>query len=84
MSSLPSSSTLEFFSLAVEDSILIQLNASIDSVSLIQPKSKSANDDLKYSASFKVPLNCVGGVAERPPSVCVCFGLEEAVCFNWD
>ena len=28
--------------------------------------------------------SCVGGVAERPPSVCVCFGLEEAVCFNWD
>ena len=25
--------------------------------------------------------SCVGGVAERPPSVCVCFGLEEAVCF---
>ena len=24
------------------------------------------------------------GVAERPPSVCVCFGLEEAVRFNWD
>ena len=23
--------------------------------------------------------SCVGGVAERPPSVCVCFGLEEAV-----
>ena len=21
--------------------------------------------------------SCVGGVAERPPSVCVCFGLEE-------
>ena len=28
--------------------------------------------------------SCVGGVAERPPSVCVCFGLEEAVGFNWD
>ena len=26
--------------------------------------------------------SCVGGVAERPPSVCVCFGLEEAVCFK--
>ena len=25
--------------------------------------------------------SCVGGVAA---SVCVCFGLEEAVCFNWD
>ena len=28
--------------------------------------------------------SCVGGVAERPLSVCVCFGLEEAVDFNWD
>ena len=28
--------------------------------------------------------SCVGCVAERPWSVCVCFGLEEAVCFNWD
>ena len=28
--------------------------------------------------------SCVGGVAERPLSVCVCFGLEEAVGFNWD
>ena len=28
--------------------------------------------------------SCVGGVAERPLSVYVCFGLEEAVCFNWD
>ena len=26
--------------------------------------------------------SCVGGVAERPPSVCVCFGLEEAVCID--
>ena len=26
--------------------------------------------------------SCVGGVAERPPSVCVYFGLEEAVCFK--
>ena len=28
--------------------------------------------------------SCVGGVAKRPPSVCVCFGLEEAVCFGID
>ena len=27
---------------------------------------------------------CVGGVVKRPWTICVHFGLGEAVCFNWD